>query len=279
MIGRFHRRPDPQTMKPRTILLLFLTCWSLAACGPDPTPAATDTPVLVLSTLAPFPSATASLAAQPTPLCPNPDCIYITPLPGTAVPLRFDLPTPGVEPVSAWRPPQYPVPMALGPYDHFYFARPIGANEVNWPIADYRYGGTFLTATVTHTEQPRPAAGVVYFDGTATQDRPSNVPTLAQVQDGEGHMVQSVWLLPGDPMIPYEARSRERHTARKVAGAIASAVGLGLAGWGASSFLAAQAGDHQVLDLAVVAAGGIGLGAGGTLLFLDTTGVAVAIRW
>ena len=65
--------------------------------------------------------------------------------------MRLNLPTPGAEPVSAWRPPQYPVPLALGEFDHFYFARPIAADVINWPIADYRYGGTLLTPNVTHT--------------------------------------------------------------------------------------------------------------------------------
>jgi murein DD-endopeptidase MepM/ murein hydrolase activator NlpD len=66
----------------------------------------------------------------------------------TPPPLRFDLPTPGAEPVSGWRPPLYPVPWAVSPYDHFYFARPIGADNVNWPLAQYRYGGIFFDNVV-----------------------------------------------------------------------------------------------------------------------------------
>jgi hypothetical protein len=42
------------------------------------------------------------------------------------------------------------------PYDHFYFARPIAADEVNWPLADYRYGGVFLPEVV-HTGIDIPA--------------------------------------------------------------------------------------------------------------------------
>jgi murein DD-endopeptidase MepM/ murein hydrolase activator NlpD len=38
----------------------------------------------------------------------------------------------------------------MTPYDHFYFARPIAADEVNWPLADYRYGGVFFERVV-HT--------------------------------------------------------------------------------------------------------------------------------
>lgn len=65
-------------------------------------------------------------------------------------PLRFVFPTPGRAPVSAWRPPLYPTPWAPTPHDHFFFSRPIAADEVNWPLADYRYGGVFLPGVV-HT--------------------------------------------------------------------------------------------------------------------------------
>lgn len=71
-------------------------------------------------------------------------------------PLRFSFPTPGPAPVSAWRPPLYPTPWAPTPFDHFYFSRPIAANEINWPLADYRYGGVFLPEVV-HTGIDIPA--------------------------------------------------------------------------------------------------------------------------
>lgn len=71
-------------------------------------------------------------------------------------PLRFEFPTPGPAPVSAWRPPLYPTPWAPTPYDHFFFSRPIAADEINWPLADYRYGGVFLPGVV-HTGIDIPA--------------------------------------------------------------------------------------------------------------------------
>jgi murein DD-endopeptidase MepM/ murein hydrolase activator NlpD len=71
----------------------------------------------------------------------------ITPSP---VPFQFNLPTPGAEPISGWRPPLYPIPWAMSTYDHFYFARPIAADQINWPLADYRYGGTFFD-NIVHT--------------------------------------------------------------------------------------------------------------------------------
>ncbi len=72
----------------------------------------------------------------------------VTPSP---VPFQFSLPTPGAEPVSGWRPPLYPVPWAMSAYDHFYFVRPIAADQINWPLADYRYGGTFFGSGIVHT--------------------------------------------------------------------------------------------------------------------------------
>ena len=72
-------------------------------------------------------------------------------------PLRFTFPTPGQRPISFWRPPLYDTPWALGPFDHFYFNRPIAADEVNWPIADYRYGGIFFSTDIVHTGIDIPA--------------------------------------------------------------------------------------------------------------------------
>ncbi len=72
-------------------------------------------------------------------------------------PVRFTFPTPPPPPRSAWRPPLYDVPWAPGPYDHFYFTRPIAADEVNWPVADYRYGGIFFSSEIVHTGVDIPA--------------------------------------------------------------------------------------------------------------------------
>jgi murein DD-endopeptidase MepM/ murein hydrolase activator NlpD len=79
--------------------------------------------------------------------------VYPSPVPD---PLRFTFPTSAPAAVSAWRPPLYPTPWAPTPYDHFFFSRPIAANEINWPLADYRYGGVFLP-DVVHTGIDIPA--------------------------------------------------------------------------------------------------------------------------
>lgn len=87
-------------------------------------------------TITPIPAITEELIL-PTPL----GTIPVLPTATTSNPMSFLLPTPGQEPVSAWRPPLYPSPWAPTLYDHFYFARPIAADEVNWPLPNYRYGG------------------------------------------------------------------------------------------------------------------------------------------
>ena len=71
-------------------------------------------------------------------------------------PLQFTFPTVAVAPKTIWRPPLYPTPWEPTPYDHFYFSRPIGANEVNWPLPNYRYGGTFFE-NIIHTGIDIPA--------------------------------------------------------------------------------------------------------------------------
>lgn len=119
----------------------------------------------------------------------------LTPSP---VPFQFSLPTPGAEPITNWRPPLYPVPWAIAPYDHFFFTRPIAADQVNWPIADYRYGGVFFGINVVHT-------GV---DISAPRDTPIRAA-------GAGTVVWADWGLfaetPGNQNDPYGLAVAIRH--------------------------------------------------------------------
>lgn len=113
-----------------------------------------------------------------------------------ADPLRFVFPTPGSPPVSAWRPPLYPVPWAPTIYDHFYFARPIAADEINWPSQNYRYGGEFFE-DVVHTGVDIPA--------------PQGTPVLAA---GSGKVVWAgygVYRGGNDPTDPYGLAVTIRH--------------------------------------------------------------------
>jgi murein DD-endopeptidase MepM/ murein hydrolase activator NlpD len=140
------------------LMLLGLGLVVAVAFGPNaraPRPVET-TPTPGLPTLArPTPSATATPPELPVNI---PQTTEATLLPGeTPPPFRFVFPTQAAVPVFAWRPPLYPVPFALTDHDHFYFARPIAANERNWPDPNYRYGGVFFEG-VTHSGVDIPAA-------------------------------------------------------------------------------------------------------------------------
>jgi murein DD-endopeptidase MepM/ murein hydrolase activator NlpD len=116
-------------MKFKTALTSILFLFLVSACS-QPASGLDSTPVV------------AAVADELAPVK-----MGVTPSPA---PFQFNLPTPGAEPVSGWRPPLYPIPWAMSAYDHFYFARPISADQVNWPLADYRYGGIFFESVV-HT--------------------------------------------------------------------------------------------------------------------------------
>lgn len=92
--------------------------------------------------------------------------VELAPPAGSQDPIRFVFPTPVPAPQSAWRPPLYPVPFALNPQDHFYFLRPIAADETNWPLANYRYGGIFFEDVVhTGVDIPSPLGTPVLAAG------------------------------------------------------------------------------------------------------------------
>jgi len=126
-----------------------------------------------------------------------PPAVVLTPQEQDSKPLRFTFPIPGPAPVSLWRPPLYDTPWALGPFDHFFFKRPIAANEVNWPLADYRYGGILPGSTSIHT-------GVDI-------DAPLHTPILAA---GAGTVLSAGYGLYGganDPKDPYGLAVTIRH--------------------------------------------------------------------
>ena len=87
----------------------------------------------------------------------------------TIEPINFSFPTPAPAPISHWRPPLYEPPWSLSPHDHFYFSRPIAADEINWPLANYRYGGIFFSTDIVHTgidiPAPRGTAVIAAADG------------------------------------------------------------------------------------------------------------------
>jgi len=163
-----NQRPRGKRNKsaPRHLAGVLLLALILFACSPEatlestpalletlPTPTQTTPPTVVKTD----PTATAVLAAVVKPASATTRNSGQSALGEMRNPLQFVFPTPMPAPVSAWRPPLYPIPWAPTPYDHFYFSRPIAADEVNWPLADYRYGGVFFQ-DVVHTGVDIPAA-------------------------------------------------------------------------------------------------------------------------
>jgi murein DD-endopeptidase MepM/ murein hydrolase activator NlpD len=124
-------------------------------------------------------------------------------------PLKFTFPTANRLPISAWRPPLYEIPWAPTSHDHFYFARPIAADEINWPLEDYRYGGVFFEDVIhSGVDIPAPygtpviAAGpgkVVradygVFSGTDDPDDPYGLAVVIKHDFGyEGSLLYTVY--------------------------------------------------------------------------------------
>lgn len=177
-ISRFVYGAFAPPLSAMVIIFLFLT-------GCAPSVAVTET--------GPTPTAVIAVEAATQPTVQ----IEALPKPNIA-PFRFFLPTPGAEPVSGWRPPLYPVPWAVSPYDHFYFARPIAADNVNWPLAEYRYGAVFFAPNIVHT-------GVDI-------DAEEGAPILAA---GSGTIISADWGLyteaPGNISDPYGQAVVVRH--------------------------------------------------------------------
>ncbi|RLD05174.1 MAG: hypothetical protein DRI32_04490 [Chloroflexi bacterium] len=132
----------------------FVFVLGLSACRAQPEPDSL-----------PMPTSPISVSTETSPQESEPQLPTPTKLP----PLRFTVPTPNAEPISEWRPPLYPVPWAISPHDHFYFVRPIAADETNWPLQDYRYGGVFF-ADVVHTgiDIPAEEGTPIYAAGSGT---------------------------------------------------------------------------------------------------------------
>ncbi len=86
-----------------------------------------------------------------------------TPLPD---PLVFTFPTQSSNSISLWRAPLYPTPWAPTQHDHFYFIRPIGADEINWPLARYRYGYLLYAEPHSGIDVPAPKGTTIRAAGS-----------------------------------------------------------------------------------------------------------------
>jgi murein DD-endopeptidase MepM/ murein hydrolase activator NlpD len=139
-----------KTMMQHALPVFLVTVLTALTACQGPVHVQQPSPTFFLPSSSPSPSAAPTtiptVASRPTSL-PSPtipvEPLQAPPPESNSPALRFVFPTPGPAPKSAWRPPLYDVPWALTPNDHFYFARPIAADEVNWPLANYRYGATW----------------------------------------------------------------------------------------------------------------------------------------
>lgn len=153
----------------RFIVLLTLVLLILAGCqsmlgeisAPSPTGQAQAEVIIVQASEPPTGLEAASPQQNPDSLPtvapftePAASAQDFSPVPGV---MELTFPTPRAEPVSLWRAPLFDTPLALSRYDHFYFSRPIAADQINWPLPDYRYGGIFFGADIVHTGIDIPA--------------------------------------------------------------------------------------------------------------------------
>jgi len=161
------------------ILLIFVSILT-AGCGQVVNPTA-PTQVVIISTDALQETATFTIGATPTPdIAPplpsptSPPASHLdAPLPlPTATVAALELLFPTILPTtgSEYRPPLYPIPWALSPHDHFFFASPIPAAYPGEPIWDYRYGGIYFGPNIIHTgvDLPAPRGTPVLAAGPGT---------------------------------------------------------------------------------------------------------------
>jgi murein DD-endopeptidase MepM/ murein hydrolase activator NlpD len=140
--------------------------------APTATPRASATPAQA-ATAAPEPEPTLTPAFA-TPANIGAEALVAPTVP---TPLVFVFPTP-FEPgrPADWRPPLSGVPLSVRPEDHFWFARPIASDSVNYALGSYRYGADYYGEMTIH-------AGIDI-------DAPPRTPILAA---GPGRVVWAGW--------------------------------------------------------------------------------------
>jgi murein DD-endopeptidase MepM/ murein hydrolase activator NlpD len=128
-------------------------------------------------TLTPFADVLPSATPVPIPTL-VPDALQVSvPTISPINPLRFSFPTPIVfNTPENWRPPVVEVPISIRMQDHFWFARPIASDSVNWPLGSYRYGTDYYGQMNIH-------AGIDI-------DAPTHTPVLAA---GPGEVIWAGW--------------------------------------------------------------------------------------
>lgn len=164
-------------MEPRFWMRLCFFSVILAACT-LPSEFTASTPAIQSpESLITAPATNPQSTLQGTPILPSatqpPQATNVTPLPSQTATLSIlqlffptFIPAEGAE----YRPPLYPTPWAISPFDHFYFAAPIAATYPGDPIWDYRYGGIYFGPDVIHSgiDLPAPRGAEVLAAGPGT---------------------------------------------------------------------------------------------------------------
>jgi murein DD-endopeptidase MepM/ murein hydrolase activator NlpD len=160
----------PMRIFPLVALIILVACAPAAsqANAPQPFPP-TPTTSQPAEAISPTPELTTGSPTEtwtPLPITEAPPSLP------TATNGALQLFFPTVIPVEGaeFRPPLYPAPWALSPYDHFYFAAPIAAAFPGEPLRDYSYGGIFFGPDVIHTgiDLPAPRGTDVLAAGPGT---------------------------------------------------------------------------------------------------------------
>lgn len=165
------------TMKPVLGLQFLFFVVFLTACAPShtvpPSLSTIQSPDSSFTASAPNPPSTPEIAPGLSSKTPTIPAATEMPLPfSTATISAMQLFFPTVIPAEGaeYRPPLYPIPWAISPFDHFYFAAPIAATYPGDPVWDYRYGGIYFGPDVIHSgiDLPAPRGAEVLAAGPGT---------------------------------------------------------------------------------------------------------------
>jgi murein DD-endopeptidase MepM/ murein hydrolase activator NlpD len=158
-------------------MCLFIAPFLLVSCTPAssiplsvPTIQNQTTDVLIPSISPSYTPEITEVQPFATPTLLETTATFIPTPPATISAMQLFFPTVIPVPGAEYRPPLYPIPWALLPHDHFYFAAPIAATYPGDPIWDYRYGGIYFGPDVIHTgiDLPAPRGAEVLAAGPGT---------------------------------------------------------------------------------------------------------------